>query len=192
MRIWTALFMGVAMLLAACEVPEEAISNERPLPKLYSIPADQKATIQYRMLDSINALRGAAAVDPVRLSNRLNAAAATHSRDMSLQNRPWHFGSDGSSPLDRVERVGYEGIFLGETISETYETELETLSAWMERPDTKDVILDPRAEEIGFAWYQERNGKIWWTLVTAMKTEPAQLTDAELSALLEDASGENG
>ena len=191
MRIWTALIMGIAMLLSACEVPEEAISNERPLPKLYSIPADQKATIQYRMLDSINALRGAASVEPVRLSNRLNAAAATHSRDMSLQNRPWHFGSDGSSPLDRVQRVGYDGVFLGETISETYETELETLSAWMTREDTKNVILDPRAEEIGFAWYQERNGKIWWTLVTAMQAEDVALTDEELSALLEDAVDED-
>jgi len=184
--------MGIAMFLAACEVPEEAILNEKPLPRLYSIPADQKATIQYRMLDSINALRGAASVEPVRLSNRLNAAAATHARDMSLQNRPWHFGSDGSSPLDRVERVGYDGIFLGETISETFETELETLSAWMARDDTKNVILDPRAQEIGFAWYQERNGKIWWTLVAAMKSEPELLTDEELSALLEDATDENG
>ena len=191
MRIWTALFMGIAMFLAACEVPEEAISSERPLPKLYSIPADQKATIQYRMLDSINALRGAAAVEPVRLSNRLNAAAATHSRDMSLQNRPWHFGSDGSSPIERVERVGYEGIFLGETISETFETELETLSAWTSRDDTRDIILDPRAEEIGFAWYQERNGKIWWTLVTAMPVEQEPLSDEELSALLDEATDED-
>ena len=191
MRIWTALFMGIAMFLAACEVPEEAISSERPLPKLYSIPADQKATIQYRMLDSINALRGAAAVEPVRLSNRLNAAAATHSRDMSLQNRPWHFGSDGSSPIERVERVGYEGIFLGETISETFETELETLSAWTSRDDTRDIILDSRAEEIGFAWYQERNGKIWWTLVTAMPAEQEPLSDEELSALLDEATDED-
>ena len=25
--------------------------------------------------------------------------------------------------------------------------------------------MDPRADEIGFAWFQENNGKIWWTLV---------------------------
>ena len=84
---------------------------------------------------------------------------------MALQNRPWHFGSDGSSPLDRNTRVGYEGTFLGETISETYETELETLSAWMEKPDTRNVILEETASEMGFSWFQESNGKIWWTLV---------------------------
>lgn len=186
MRLVTSIIFGFAMLLTACEVPEEAISGEKPLPRLYSIPAGDKATIQYRMLDSINALRTASSVDQVTLNSRLNAAAATHARDMSLQNRPWHFGSDGSSPLDRVERVGYVGEFLGETISETYETELETLSAWMSREDTKNVILDPRAEHIGFSWYQERNGKIWWTLVTGKSSGFKLLTDEEMSALLEE------
>jgi hypothetical protein len=35
----------------------------------------------------------------------------------------------------------------------------------MSQPDTRDVILDPRATDLGFAWFQEPNGKIWWTLV---------------------------
>ena len=94
------------------------------------------------------------------------SAAATHSRDMSVQNRPWHFGSDGSSPLTRVQRLGYPGRLGGELISETYETELETLSAWMADADTRSVILDERARDLGFAWYQEEHGKIWWTLLT--------------------------
>ena len=85
---------------------------------------------------------------------------------MSLQNRPWHFGSDGSSPLVRVQRVGYPGRLVGENISETYQTELETLSAWMQQPDTRAVIMEPAARELGFSWFQEDNGKIWWTMVT--------------------------
>jgi uncharacterized protein YkwD len=117
------------------------------------------------MLDSVNALRQAAGVPQVALNPQLRAAAATHARDMSVQNRPWHFGSDGSSPINRVTRVGYSGRLIGETISETYESELETLAAWMEMPDTRAVILDPRANQMGFDWYQESNGKIWWTLV---------------------------
>ena len=55
-------------------------------------------------MDAINALRGAAVVGALSLNAQLNAAAATHSRDMSVQNRPWHFGSDGSSPIDRLAR----------------------------------------------------------------------------------------
>ena len=125
-----------------------------------------KARIQYRMLDAVNALRRAAGAPEVELDAKLTAAAATHSRDMSVQNRPRHFGSDGSSPIDRVRRVGYDGMLLGENISETYETELETLGAWMEQPDTRRVIVDPDARKLGFSWYQESNGKIWWTLIT--------------------------
>ncbi|HMO06798.1 MAG TPA: CAP domain-containing protein, partial [Paracoccaceae bacterium] len=28
------------------------------------------------------------------------------------------------------------------------------------------ILLDPTAREMGFSWFQESNGKIWWTLVT--------------------------
>lgn len=117
------------------------------------------------MLDSVNSLRQASGAAPLQLDAQLTAAAATHSRDMSVQNRPWHFGSDGSSPIDRVRRTGYAGQLIGETISETYETELETLAAWMEQPDTRRVILDREARNMGFSWHQEANGKIWWTMV---------------------------
>jgi uncharacterized protein YkwD len=65
-----------------------------------------------------------------------------------------------------VNRVGYGGRLVGENISETFETELETLSAWMNESDTRDIIMDPQAREIGFAWFQEPSGKIWWTMVT--------------------------
>jgi uncharacterized protein YkwD len=89
---------------------------------------------------------------------------------MSVQNRPWHFGSDGSSPLDRARRLNYTGEFLGEVISETFENELDTLSAWMENKNTRAVIFDPNALELGFSWYQEPSGKIWWTMVIGGRT----------------------
>ena len=162
------LLLGGAAVLTACAAPQQATigSDGKPLPQLYQITAEAAAKIPFRLLDSVNSLRRAKAAPPLAYNSALNAAAATHSLDMSVQNRPWHFGSDGSSPLLRVQRVGYSGKLLGELISETYQTELETLSAWMDLADTRAVILDPAAREIGFAWYQEENGKIWWTLVT--------------------------
>ena len=83
---------------------------------------------------------------------------------MSAQNRPWLFGSDGSSPLDRAKRAGFQGQVIGENISESYETELETLAAWMRQADTRSVVLDPKARRMGIAWFQEPAGKLWWTL----------------------------
>ncbi len=138
----------------------------RPLPTVYRIDTADTAEIQFRVLDSINALRQGAGATPLQLNAELTAAAETHSRDMSLQNRPWHFGSDGSSPIDRVQRAGYQGRLLGENISETYESELETFAAWMQQSDTRDVTTDPDARDLGFAFFQEPTGKIWWTMVT--------------------------
>jgi uncharacterized protein YkwD len=155
----------VALVACTPATPPQLGSDGRPLPRVYNIRAGDEGRIQFRMLDSINALRQAAGAAPLSLDSNLNAAAATHSRDISNQNRPWHFGSDGSSPIDRVRRAGYSGELIGENISETYETELETLAAWMDQPDTRRVILSPKARKMGFSWHQESNGKIWWTLV---------------------------
>ena len=155
-------------LLAACATaaPPRLDANGQAAPQVYRITPDLAAKIPFHLLDSVNALRGAKALTPLVFSAQLNAAAATHARDMSVQNRPWHFGSDGSSPLVRVQRTGYQGKLLGELISETFQTELETLAAWSGQADTRAVIMDPTARDIGFAWFQEGNGKIWWTMVT--------------------------
>jgi len=59
-------------------------------------------------------------------------------------------------PLPKAYRIG----------SNDYETELETLGAWMEDPSTRNVVLDRTATQMGFAYFQEANGKIWWTMVT--------------------------
>lgn len=155
----------VGLSLAACTSTSGRIGPDGlPLPQVYQIAPGDEASIQFRMLDSVNALRASAGAEPVQLDARLNAAATTHSRDMSVQNRPWLFGSDGSSPLDRVRRVGFDGVLLGENISETYESELETLAAWMRQENTRAVILDPNARFMGFSWHQEPAGKLWWTM----------------------------
>ncbi len=159
---------GAAVILAACggTAAPQLGSDGQPLPQIYPINAANQDRIPFNLLDSINTLRAAKGAQPLVFNAALNAAALTHSRDMSVQNRPWHFGSDGSSPLVRVQRVGYTGRLLGEVISETYQTELETLAAWMGQNDTRATILDPAARELGFSWFQEPNGKIWWTAIT--------------------------
>ena len=157
--------------LAACStaaaVPQARLGPDgRPLASVYRIAPADVPIIQARMRDGLNTIRQARGLPPVVLDVELTSAAATHARDMSIQGRPWHFGSDGSSPIDRVARVGYRGVFLGEVLSETYETELETLTAWLSGPQTHEVLMDPRVRQIGFAWHQEATGKLWWVLTT--------------------------
>jgi uncharacterized protein YkwD len=161
------VLLSLALLvLAACAPPPPTLGADgKPLPQVYNIRSSDEARIQFSMLDSVNVLRQAAGLSQLGLNAELTAAAATHARDMAVQNRPWHFGSDGSSPLERTARAGYAGQYRGEVISETYETELETLAAWMTDPDERAVLLDPAARDMGFAWFQEPSGKIWWALV---------------------------
>lgn len=138
----------------------------RPIPVAYTITQAEGQQIPNRVLAQVNQLRAGSGLAPLMLSPQLSTAAAVHSRDMSGQGRAWHWGSDGSSPAERAQRQGFYGHVLGEAISESYENDSQTLNAWMQVRDTRDLIMDPSATQLGFAWYQEQNKKIWWTLVT--------------------------
>lgn len=167
MSLPAAPALAALAVLAACAAPDTQVPlgpDGRPVPVLYRISAADAPRIQVRMRDGVNALRSARGLAPVELNVQLTSAAATQARDMSVQQRAWNFGSDGSSPPERVARVGYTGVFLGELVSETYETELETLAGWMETREGRAVLLDPRLREMGFAWHQEPSGKLWWAL----------------------------
>ena len=161
--------LAAAVALAGCAGGAERVAGS---PRLS--PSD-RGRVQFAVLDAVNALRDARGEVALGLDASLTAAAATHARDMAAQNRPWHFGSDGSSPPQRVARAGYPGAFLGEAISESFEGELETLAAWMDRPGARDVVLDPAAREMGLAWHQESSGKVWWTLVTGTPEHAPQV-----------------
>ena len=164
--VLTALTVGLMACTQAMEPIAPLGPDGQPVQRVYRIGPGDAARVQFRALDSVNTLRAQARLAPLEFNSQLNAAAATHSRDMSVQARPWHFGSDGSSPIERVARAGYTGRMKGELISETFESELETINAWMADRETRAVLLDPEAREMGFAWYQEPGGKLWWTLVT--------------------------
>ena len=152
--------IGLASWLTGCT----ATNNQEVQPAGFRTEGVAEL-IPYRMLEAINAVRQREGRSPLQLSAELNAAAKTHAHDMNLQNRPWHFGSDGSSPVDRVSRVGYRGWLIGEAISESFETDLETLLAWMGEEEARAMMLDPEARRIGVGWYQRESGKTWWTLV---------------------------
>ena len=134
-------------------------------PKLYRIDARQARLIPGRMLEAVNNVRVSTEVSRLRYSSELNAAAFTHARDMSLQNRPWHFGSDRSSPVTRVVRAGYQGDLIGENIAESFEVPLDILGAWLNEEVGRENILDPQARRMGIGWQQDRDGRIWWVML---------------------------
>jgi uncharacterized protein YkwD len=99
---------------------------------------------------------------PLQLSAELNAASDTHARDMSVQRRAWHFGSDLTSWRERAFRAGYRGEVLGENIFEGADGDLTVLRYWLEVPDTRRVVLAPEGRGLGLGWHQDPGGKLWW------------------------------
>lgn len=166
---FTAVILLIVLSACVQRTAPQVGPDGQPLPVAYTISEREAAEIPNRVLGQINSLRANIGAQPLALDPLLNAAALVHSRDMAAQNRAWHWGSDGSSPLDRARRQGYYGRLIGENISESYENDIQTLSAWMTTRDTRDVIMDPQAALLGFAWYQEPSGKIWWTLLTGTR-----------------------
>ncbi len=159
-----------ALAAAACAAAGQAERplgpDGKPLPVVYRISAAEAPRVQTRMRDALSAIRTSRGLSAVEFNAALTSAAASQARSMFEQQRPWCFGPGGISPIERVVRTAYSGVYLGEVISETYESELETLAGWMEARETRAVLLDPRVREIGFAWYQEPSGKLWWALTT--------------------------
>lgn len=157
----TILFCALALgLLAGCETGPAVNSAG-----IYTLSERDRATVQYRMLDSVNFLRQSSGAAPVQLNERLNGAAQSHADDLSNQQRAWPFGSDGSNPYERLARSGYAGTLVSEVYSQSYESEMETLTAWIEDQAWGPEILNPDATDIGFAYHQDASGIIWWVLI---------------------------
>lgn len=126
------------------------------------ISAEEAQLIPGRHVGAINEARRALGLEEVSLNTRLKAAAQAHAWDMSVQRRVWHFGSDGSSPIDRVSRSGFEGRLIGENIAETFESDTEILEAWLREHNSRSTILHPDARSVGFGWKQDEDGRFWW------------------------------
>ena len=156
-RATLTLFAGT-LALAACAIPVENVGTGTPgTTQVYRIDRMDPAAVQFRMIDSMNALRRRQAAPAVKLNAQLNAAAETHSRDMLRQNRPWHFGSDGSSPIDRAQRavrsqadLVRKGVVLedGSGISYTF-TELNAIKPAMVAEATRDARAAAEAAGLG-------------------------------------------
>ena len=78
MRVFSALLVA-GVLLSACtattQTSQQLGTDGKPLPKVYRIRGGDAGKLQFRMLDSVNALRQASGVAPVQLNPQLNAAA---------------------------------------------------------------------------------------------------------------------
>ncbi|HEX6000477.1 MAG TPA: CAP domain-containing protein [Hyphomicrobiaceae bacterium] len=119
--------------------------------------------------DLVNAYRREKGLRPLKLQPALTEAARAHSRDLAKWDRISHFGSDGSSPWDRVKRSGYRAKLAAENVGTGQASIQEVLSGWKASPGHNKNLLLPDAEHMGIALVKDPKTefKTFWTLVVA-------------------------
>lgn len=113
---------------------------------------------RFALLDEINLARKKNMVPSVMIDERLTCAAKKHSEDLLRNNLCSHFGSDKSSPWDRSKTCGTTGR--GEIIVCGTRKPQRAVSAWLESPGHRKILLDPQNTQVGIS----NDGPIWVAL----------------------------
>ena len=100
-------------------------------------------------------------IGPLKLSPKLCESAAIHARDMAKHNKLDHKGSDGSTVADRVKRVGYIYVRVGENIAKGQKTVDQVMDTWMNSPGHRANILADFTE-MGAARVEDDDGRNYW------------------------------
>lgn len=120
-----------------------------------------------RARDIINQYRIDHKLKPLKLNAELTAAAKLHSRDLAKWDRISHYGSDGSTPWDRVKRSGYKPRVAAENVGTGQISFDEVMRGWKDSPGHNKNLLMPEVEHMGIALVHDPKTefKSYWTLV---------------------------
>jgi uncharacterized protein YkwD len=106
---------------------------------------------------------------PLSLSRTLAGVALGHAADMAEHDYFEHVDLAGQSPADRVRAVGYREKLVGENIAYGPESVADVVKGWLGSPGHCANIMDPRFEQMGFAYATGRGSRhgLYWVQVFA-------------------------
>lgn len=108
------------------------------------------------------------AAPPVVWNDRIARAARLHALDLAIHGGVGHQGSDGSTLLQRVDRVGYRWANVGENVAGGQATSEEVVAAWLGSSGHCAIIMTADFTEAGAAWGRGPGRyRIYWALVMA-------------------------
>ncbi|MDQ7092657.1 CAP domain-containing protein [Desulfosporosinus sp. PR] len=113
------------------------------IPTVTSLTADKQ-----QMVDMINQERIAAGVSPLKVDLRLVAVGQAKADDMKANNYFDHTSPTYGSPWAMMEQVGLTVGWAGENIAGNNSV-AGAMAAFMQSPDHKANILDPRFTDVG-------------------------------------------
>ena len=118
------------------------------------------ATPYYGFTDALNAKRREAGLRGLKRSGQLDRIAEGHAADMTRYAFFDHTGSDGSTPLKRVRRTGYNACYAAENIAWGQTSEEQVFVEWHASPSHRKNNLSKKATHYGLG----RAGKNWVTV----------------------------
>jgi uncharacterized protein YkwD len=142
-------------------------------PLNFPSPRDAKS-VEREVLRLVNAARAQArrcggtsykAAPPLQLSAMLTRAALIHAQDMARHDHFEHVGTDGSTPAERIARVGYRWRTVAENIAAGAPTAESVVDGWIKSPGHCANIMGAHYKEMGIAFATESKSDagIYWS-----------------------------
>ncbi|MET8623634.1 CAP domain-containing protein [Kitasatospora sp. NPDC004669] len=100
------------------------------------------------MTASLNFRRVHTGARLLRLDDRLTAAAQRHADDLAAHGLVQHDGTDGSTPWRRLRAAGFAFRFAAEIVAPA-DSVPAAVQLWMNSPQHRDTVLDPRFNHLG-------------------------------------------
>lgn len=138
----------------------------KPLPQVYRMTPHVAAKVPYRFLDLVNTLRSAKGLPPLTFNVQPTPPPRRIRATCRLAEPPLGLRSDGSSPMVRVQRVGYLAAWSARISPRCHQTSLQTRPPAWPSPTPAPSSWSRRPANWVLRGSREENGKDWWTMVT--------------------------
>ena len=143
--------------------PPKAPAPVKPAPE----PAPKLDAFEMEVVALTNGIREARGLGALRIDLALSEAAESHSLDMAQNRFFGHVSSDGDRLADRTRDAGYDSRYVGENIAAGHDTPQQVVDSWMRSPMHRANILNPKFNEIGVGFVEDRSSQYdeYWTQV---------------------------
>lgn len=149
------------IVMAAPFAPRVSLSPEAAAQRVLELVNKARAESRSCGGKPFNAARS------LRWSAVLAKASLLHAEDMAHYSYFSHSGRDGSTPVERVLRIGYKFRATGENIAAGQSTPEDAVAVWIKSPPHCANLMNPAYTEMGVAFAVDRNSElgVYWTQV---------------------------
>lgn len=141
------------------ETTQEAAQEKKSTTKKAS-STQKESEWQQEMLDSINAARKKAGLQPLKLNE--DACKAAQVRAKECLKKYDHTRPNGKSLTTALDEAGVKYSYWGENINEKQATVSSTMKSWMASKGHKANILGENFDSVGFGRAKDKNGSYTW------------------------------